>query len=132
MVRLVQYDPDVAPSADEWLAAGELERLVLVEQYHRDVRVDLPKSARRLHATFHVIVENQLAMNDEPVVRALKRLMNEGLSRHDAVHAIGCVLSENVYDLLHGNESGETSNAQYYAGLERLTAAVWREQYGDD
>ena len=57
MARVQEYNPDVAPNAEQW-------------RYHRDARIDLPKSARRLHATFHVIVENQLAMNDEPVVRA--------------------------------------------------------------
>jgi hypothetical protein len=125
------YNPDVAPDPEEWLASDEGERILRVEWYHRDARIDLPKAARRLHATLHVVVENQLASKDDPVVRALARLMKEGLSRHDAVHAIGCVLSENIYDRLKVKEAPETANARYYAAIERLTAAVWRE-YGDD
>jgi hypothetical protein len=74
---------------------------------------------------------NQLASGDEPVVRALARLMKEGLSRHDAVHAISCVVSEEIYDLLKLKEAPEAANARYYAAVERLTAAAWRE-YGDD
>jgi hypothetical protein len=47
----------------------------------------------RAHAANHVIVENQLAMGDATVVPAtLARLMQEGLDRHDAIHAIGSVL----------------------------------------
>ena len=48
--------------------------LRLVQRYHRDARIRPPESVRRLHAVFHVIVENQLAMNDEPLIRALPDL----------------------------------------------------------
>jgi hypothetical protein len=41
---------------------------------------------------FHVIVENQAAQGLEtPVRRTLARLQAEGLSRHDAVHAVGSI-----------------------------------------
>jgi hypothetical protein len=75
-----RYDPEVAPDAEDWLALDEGERIQLVEWYHRETRADLPKAARPLHASVHVVVENQLALNDEPVIRALARLMKEGLS----------------------------------------------------
>jgi hypothetical protein len=78
------------------------------------------------HASMHVIVENQLAENDEPVVRALDRLIKEGLSRHDAVHAIGSLVAAQVYDLLKEHHPPETAHARYYAAIERLTAATWR------
>jgi len=126
-----RYDPEIAPVSADWLALDEGERIFLVERYHRDARVDLPKAARRLHASIHVVVENQLASNDEPVARAFARLMKEGLSRHEAVHAIGCVVSENIYDILKVKDAPETARARYYAAIERLTAATWRE-YGDD
>jgi hypothetical protein len=46
--------------------------------------------------------ENQLALEDQAIVRAtLHRLMNEGLTRHDAVHAVGAVLTEHIYDMLN-------------------------------
>jgi hypothetical protein len=126
-----RYDPEVAPGAEGWLALDEDERLLLVEWYHRDVRADIPKAARPLHASMHVVVENQLASNDEPVVRALARLMKEGLSRHDAVHALGSVVAENIYDIVKVKDAPETSRARYYAAIERLTAATWRDN-GDD
>jgi Domain of unknown function (DUF1841) len=120
------YDPELAPEPNNWLDLDEGERLLLVEEYHRDARIALPKKARRLHASMHTIVEIQLALQDEPVVRALERLMKEGLSRHDAVHAIGSRVAEQIYDILKNKESPEVSTARYYAAIERLTAAGWR------
>ena len=127
-----RYNPDATPDPEQWLALDEGERIHLVESYHRDARVDLPTAARPLHASIHVVVENQLALNDEPVVRALARLRKEGLSRHDAVHAIGSVLGEHIYDLLkQKTDPPQTSRARYYAAIERLTVATWRDG-GDD
>src|SRR4051812_16652600 len=96
------YDPELAPVPEEWLASDEDERVYVIEQYHREARIPLPKSARHVHATIHAVVENQLALEDQAIVRAtLERLMREGLTRHDAIHAIGSVLTEYLYDLLH-------------------------------
>ena len=124
---MYRYDPDVAPSREDWLALDEGERIVLAEWYHRDARIRLPRAVRTLHATIHVVVENQLAENDEPVNRALARLMTEGLSRHDAVHAIGSVVAEELYDAMNLKDTPESLRARYYAAIERLTAAVWRD-----
>ncbi|MGA9672463.1 MAG: hypothetical protein WBQ94_24830, partial [Terracidiphilus sp.] len=87
-----EYNPERAPEPEAWLELDEQERILLVENYHRPARIKLPN--RKAHAVFHVIVENQIAMNLEPVVRAMARLMKEGLTRHDAVHAIGSVVAE--------------------------------------
>ena len=125
-----RYDPELAPDPDEWLGLDEDLRLILVEEYHRDARIALPRKARRLHATIHAVVENQLALNDEPVVRALGRLINEGLSRHDAVHAIGSRVAEQIYDMLKLEDTPEISKARYYAAIERLTAAGWHRGDG--
>ena len=55
--------------------------------YHRRAGIFPPNE--QLHATFHVVVENQIALGDElPVRRAVDRLMAEGLDRHQAVHAV--------------------------------------------
>jgi hypothetical protein len=123
-----RYDPEIAPVGEDWLAIDEGERLLLVEGYHRDARIPLPRRMRSVHASMHVIVENQLASNDEPVVRALTRLTKEGLSRHDAIHAIGSLVAEEVHDLLRQTDPPDTVRARYYAAIERLTAAGWRNQ----
>jgi len=64
------YDPETPPNAEEWLAMDEQERSLLVERYHRDARIRLPKRARTIHATLHAVVENQLALQEQPVVQA--------------------------------------------------------------
>jgi hypothetical protein len=122
-----RYDPEVAPDSRDWLALDEGERLLLVEQYHRDARVRLPRRARRLHATIHTIVENQLVLEDQTIVRAtLQRLMEDGLTRHDAIHAVGSVLTEHIYDLLHTKDLPAEGHAPYYAALQQLTVEKWR------
>jgi hypothetical protein len=121
-----RYDPSQTPDPTEWLELDEQERVAVVERYHRRARIDLPSVT--LHATIHVVVENQLASNDEPVARALARLVEQGLSRHDAVHAIGSVVGEQIYDLLKLKDTPETSRARYYAAIERLTAAEWLDK----
>ena len=39
-------------------------------------------------------------MNDPVIVELLKRLRTQGLSRHDAAHAIGSTLAAQVYSVL--------------------------------
>jgi hypothetical protein len=80
-----------------------------------------------MHAVFHVIAENQIAMGDEiQVRRTLVRLMEEGLDRHEAIHAIGSALAEHMYDLFHGAVAQPDPTQPYYAALDRLTAEEWR------
>ena len=83
------YEPEIAPSAAEWLAIDEAERISLVESYHRRYRTQLPQLT--LHATIHVVVENQIALGEAVVIDSVARLRAEGLTRHDAVHAVGMV-----------------------------------------
>ena len=120
-----QYDPLEAPDPEEWLAMDEAERILLAEEYHQRARIRLPNL--KLHAVMHVIIENQVALGDEvPAQRTLRRLMAEGLDRHQGIHAISSVLTEHMYDLTHEAESGVDSNQPYFAALERLTAESWQ------
>ncbi|MFL9913799.1 hypothetical protein [Paraburkholderia sp. RL17-337-BIB-A] len=121
-----EYNPECAPEPESWLELDEQERITLVGTYHRVARIKLPKVAA--HAALHAIVENQIALNLGPVVRAMHRLGKEGLTRHDAVHAIGSVVAEHLLDILKTdqNDNAATSQARYYAAVGRLTAASWR------
>ena len=121
-----KYDPGCVPEPESWLELDEQERIALVEKYHRVARIRLPNVTA--HAALHVIVENQITLNVEPVVRAMHRLGKEGLTRHDAVHAVGSVVAEHLFDILKTDQNGDaaTSQARYYAAVERLTVASWR------
>lgn len=126
----MKYDPYEAPNADAWLALSEFDRIDLVRDYHQRQGIDLPNET--LHATIHVTVENQIAMGDElPVASKLSQLMEERLDRHDAVHAIGSVLAEHIYDLLSDESQSGDPNAAYFEALETLTAQSWKDSYSE-
>jgi len=126
-----KYDPDRPVDPKQWLALDEATRLDMILKYHRRAGDPLPNP--QIHAHFHTIVETQVALGDETPVRAtLDRLMAEGLDRHDAVHAIGSVLAEHIYDLLQGGTMDEDPNPAYFAALEKLTAESWLSQADED
>jgi hypothetical protein len=119
------YNPDTSPVPTDWLGTDEGERIELVSAYHRRQKIKLPNS--QLHAVIHVVVENQLALGEETVGNTLSRLQGEGLSRHDAIHAIGSVLAENLYELMQeGDASTGAPYQRYLERLQRLTAKNWR------
>ena len=119
-----RYDPEYAPDPEQWLALDEQERILLVEAHHRMARIKLPNLTA--HAIFHAVIENQIAENLESVVRAMARLTAEGLSRHEAIHAIASVLGEHIVELFNGNVDGNSAET-YNAAVERLTARDWRD-----
>jgi hypothetical protein len=120
-----RYDPLVAPDPEEWLALDEQERMVLARNYHHGARIRVPNALA--HAALHAIVENQIALrNETPARRTAQRLMDAGLDRHEAIHAIGWVLVEYMADLMDAPESDTDPNAPYFAALERLTVEDWR------
>lgn len=124
-----RYDPEVPAVAIEWLALDELRRIELAELYHRAAR---EKAANhRAHAAFHAIVENQIAEGLEPVVRAMARLVKQGLSRHDALHAVGSVVAEHYFEAMNTKDERFAASAQarYNAAVERLTAVEWRRKH---
>jgi hypothetical protein len=82
-----------------------------------------------MHAMFHVIVENQLALGWEAVVEVEARLRGEGLSRHEAIHAIGSVAATDLFERMKAtapDKMAADANAAYDEALKRLTAAGWR------
>ena len=124
------YDPDKPIDAKQLLALDEGEREYLVEQYHRKKRLKMPNM--QMHAMFHVVVENQIALGDEiPAQKTLARLMREGLSRHDAVHAIGSIVAAHMFDLIKHGPTSKDPNTDYYRQLEELTADGWLNSSND-
>ena len=124
------YNPDCPPDADWWNDLDEGERIEVVEQHHRQARVRLLNLT--LHACTHVIVENQALMAELPVAAAVDRLRAEGLSRHEAIHAIGWLLAPVLMDLLaSGRPVGDTT-AEYFERVRVFTAAEWLASADED
>ena len=118
------YDPMIAPDPRQWHSLDEYERVALVVKYHQQAGIKLPDE--NAHALLHVVVENQIAQGDEtPVEAVLRRLTDENLDRHDAVHAIASILANHMFELMHG-ENAALGNDEYFAELEKLTADKWR------
>jgi hypothetical protein len=126
----ITYDPMTAPEKEAWLELPEFERLQLVVHAHRELGVRLPND--RLHAAAHMVVENQVALGDEtPVEETVLRLMDEGLDRHDAVHAVGAVVMNHIRNLMADEDPAtEDPNRAYHEELRRFSAQQWIDRFG--
>jgi hypothetical protein len=128
------YDPEQAPNPEEWSALTEDRQLSLVRRYHEREEEFPGEVNEELHAVCHVTIENQVALGDEtPVAATLDRLVDEGLTRHGAIHAIAGVLLEHLLEQQQAFEEGQapedsTFSEDYFEAVENLTAQQWREQ----
>jgi hypothetical protein len=115
----VNYNPEKAPTATEWIALDESERISIVEVWHRRAGIRIPGA--KMHALIHTVVENQIALGESAIVESLARLRAEGLSRHDAIHAIGSVLAEQIFHTAKGTSAPNLAEV-YYDRVRRLSA----------
>ena len=122
---LTEYDADVVPVASAWLALDEGARIALVEAYHRRLGIDHPQL--KLHATIHAVVENQVASGDADVLDAFVRLQADGLTRHEAVHAVGQAVVEQMVEVFKSKSTaGAPAVTPYGERVRQLTADGWR------
>jgi hypothetical protein len=127
---LTAYDPSRAPDPEEWLALDEMQQMAVISAYHRHEQAGDEPERVRLHATFHAIVERQIAAGEpQETAQTVQRLMNEGLTRHDAIHAVGSVVAGMVWETLH--EHKEVNTAEMVRRIGRLTAEEWLDSAED-
>ena len=89
--RLVQAMRDHPEYADLWGRLGELSD----EQIQRDGTNPI------LHITIHQTIENQIAIGKpKETAQAVEVLMQQGLSRHEAIHRVGTVLADEIFHIL--------------------------------
>jgi hypothetical protein len=117
------YDPETAPDAVDWLELEENERIRRIASHHRRVKVKLPNP--QVHATLHSVVENQIAEEMQTVRETVARLQKEGLSRHDAIHAVGSVLVGRLYTLMQEGARAQFEVEAYFQDLRSLSAEKW-------
>ena len=117
----MDYDPNVAPDAASWLALDESERMAAVIRHHDGQPQG--EGSPRGHAIVHSMVETQLAQRLETVARTVARLQEEGLDRHEAVHAVGSALSWQLHEASAGDAPFD--QGAYETALSALTAAEW-------
>ena len=89
--HFVQAMRDHPEYADLW---GHLDELS-DEQIERDGTNPI------MHVNIHTTIENQIADGDPPITgKTVQALMRQGLSRHEAVHRVGAVLTEEIWHIL--------------------------------
>ncbi len=125
---MVTYSPLTQPDKDEWLESPEFDRIDAVRDFHESSIDDdfEEEGALAIHSSLHVIVENQLALGVEFIPETVAKLTRQGLDRHEAIHAIGAIISEDIFDIMR-SEKTEFSAKQYRKKLEKITAKRWRK-----
>lgn len=130
---ITQYDPLHAPDPKQWLALEETEQIELVFFYHFQNGMDGEDPSTHVHTSIHVAVETQIALGDEyPVKEALNRLMQEGLDRHDAIHAIGSVLIKYIWEVGKGLNTSDDFTKDYFEEVKHFTYQKWLDEFGED
>jgi hypothetical protein len=119
-----KYNPNESVDSKNWLALDEVNRIELVHDFHSKLDLELAVEALNVHSTIHVLVENQLAMGVEFIPETIAKFIRQGLNRHEAIHAIGAIISEDIFDLLKGSAE-EFSQKKYRKKLEKITAKKW-------
>jgi hypothetical protein len=120
------YDPETAPDTAEWLELEEDERISRVSAYHRHAKIKLPNL--KIHAALHSVVENQIAEELQTVRETVARLQAEGLSRHDAIHAVGSVLVIRLQALMREGARAQFEVEAYFQDLRSLSAEGWLQK----
>jgi hypothetical protein len=94
--------------------------------HDREPHQGLSGERLRLHIAIHTVVETQLRDGTPPEATAtLARLQAEGLDRHEATHAIGAAVGEELYEVM--SEKRRYDEARYVSRLRAITATGWRE-----
>ena len=117
------YDPDKAPDPGDWLALDPAERTRMVADYY--AREGGYGGSLDVHAQVHATIETQLAEQVTPVKAAFMRLRDNGLSRHEAIRAIGSVLARRIRRIDDPQDLTSAANREYFSALEMLTADNW-------
>lgn len=122
------YDPDNWPHPDWWDRMGMSERIQAVAEYHQahnGFNGSNTAINEHLHAIAHVMVENLLMSGRRSMLRpVLEKLMRQGLTRHQAIHAIASVIFDHVTEELRDGKHCDRM-ATYLAKLEQVDAIAW-------
>lgn len=97
----------------------------MVTSYHVQSRIGMTNL--KLHALMHVNVENMLTQGRGPMTRALARLQTDGLSRHEAIHALAAVWLAHPVDSYSGDAglSAREKQLAFNRAVETLSAEKW-------
>jgi hypothetical protein len=117
------YDADSQPHALQWRALDGKERIRAVVHFHVQRGIAVPHL--KWHALMHVNIENMLLPARSPMSRALQRLQDQGVGRHDAIHTFAAVTLAHPVDDLMGDPrlSPRERQLAFNSAIDALTRA---------
>ena len=119
------YSPNTPPDPEEWLSIDDSEKQVIVEAGLQAIEAGIGEGFT-FHCVTHIIVENQVAANDAdvPTGQVIDSLMEQGLDRHEAIHAVGSVIMTTMHSMVQKKEVFDpAANA---ADMWALNADDWK------
>ena len=82
-----------------------------------------------LHINIHGIIENQLADDTPPfVAKALLKLTNNGVSRHEAIHVIGNALAQQIWTMMAQKQEYDQIKYQQDINLYVSERLAWEAE----
>lgn len=78
-----------------------------------------------VHVAIHQTVENQIANHTPPqTAETLEALMQAGYTRHEAIHTIGAIVAQEIFEILRDNRP--FNEAAYVEALRDLAETAKR------
>lgn len=115
-----KYDANKEVNAAAWNKLTADQRITAVHAHHEKDKPHPPTKNLIVHAALHAVIETQLALgNPVQTKAAYARMRNLGLSRHDAIHALGSVYAFHFAEVQAGTLVGE---ADYLKAMNDLKA----------
>jgi hypothetical protein len=80
-----------------------------------------------VHVTIHQTVENQIADHAPPqTAETLEALVQAGYTRHEAIHAIGAIVANEIFEILRDNRPFDEES--YVKALQDLAQTAKRRR----
>jgi len=80
-----------------------------------------------VHVTIHQTVENQIADRTPPqTAETLEALMRAGYTRHEAIHAIGAIVADEIFEILRDDRPFDEDS--YVKALQYLARTAKRRR----
>jgi hypothetical protein len=125
-IDLALLDPDDEADRRMLILAEHPELHRALEAGLTEIHVQGRTINPALHLAMHEIVANQLWADDPPEVwQTASRLLASGYERHEVLHMLASVVSEDVYEILHDQRAPDPEKTK--AALDALPGS-WERQ----
>jgi hypothetical protein len=119
-IDLARLDPDDEDSRRLLIEAEHPDLSRAMDNGQREIRAGTSTFSPVLHIEMHLIVANQL-MGDQPpeMWDTAQRLLADGYERHDVLHMLASVVTEEIYVALKGDAPDPQETRARLAALPR-------------